>query len=62
MAEQKIKTSANFSPRQVSALSAEARRLGISENELLRRIVDSWLDAKETFPALTSRAAAQKPA
>jgi hypothetical protein len=36
--------SVNFSDRAMAHLRAEAQRIGISVSDLLRRIVDQWLD------------------
>lgn len=44
MAEQKIPTTVGFTSRQVLAVRSEARRLDISESEVVRRIVDWWID------------------
>lgn len=36
-----------FSDQAIETLRAEARRLGISVSDLLRRIVDQWIDRQE---------------
>lgn len=42
--EQKIKISAGLTSRVVTAIQAEADRVGISFADKLRRITDDWLD------------------
>ena len=40
----KIQVSVNLSPRTVTMLSGEAKRLGISFSDQVRRITDVWAD------------------
>lgn len=41
---QKIKISVGLSPRVVTAIEAEAKRMGITFADKLRRITDNWAD------------------
>lgn len=42
-----VRQSVTLTKPQDKALEAEARRLGITKSDLLRRIVDSWREQKE---------------
>jgi hypothetical protein len=42
--EHKIKISVGLTPRVETALKNEARRAGISQGEMARRVFDIWLD------------------
>ena len=53
--EQKIKISAGLTPRVVTAIQAEAKRLGVSFGDMLRRITDQWLDTRESAKAPANR-------
>lgn len=45
--EHKIRLSIGFTPRQDAAITAEAKRLGSSDGDVVRRIIDNWIDARE---------------
>ena len=49
--ERKIKISANLTERMVTAIRKEATRLGISDNDVVRRIMDAWCDQIEASRA-----------
>ena len=42
--DQKVRISVGFTPKTETALAAEARRLGISFGDMVRRITDIWAD------------------
>lgn len=44
MAMVRVKTQVHLTPRQHRELSREARRLGVSLAELMRRLADTYLD------------------
>lgn len=44
MAMVRVKTQVYFTPRQHRALSREARKIGISLAELMRRLADGYLE------------------
>lgn len=46
----KLQTSITWTTRQLAMLRAEANRLGVSVSDIVRRIVDEWLDAKGDKP------------
>lgn len=45
--EHKIRLSIGFTPRQDAAIMAEAKRLGSAAGDVVRRVVDNWIDARE---------------
>lgn len=47
--EPKIKVSYNFTDRQVTAIRKEARRIGIPESDVVRRVLDGWLDGNQVL-------------
>lgn len=42
--EQKIRISVGFTPKTETAIASEARRIGISFADQVRRITDRWAD------------------
>lgn len=55
MIEPKIKTSLQLTARQLTALEAEAKRLGGSWGEVVRRMLDAWIDGPEYRAANPSK-------
>lgn len=51
-AEPKIKCSFNLTSRHVSAISQEARRMGIPDGDVVRRVLDGWLDGNPVLSPL----------
>jgi hypothetical protein len=49
--ERKIPVTASLTPRQVGAIEARAKRLSLSFNDALRRIIDATLDGEEAARA-----------
>lgn len=47
MAEIKLQRSVTFTVRQLKKLEVKAEKLDIRVVELLRRIIDDWIDADE---------------
>lgn len=48
MAEQKIKVSVSLTGRIVTSIDAEAKRLGISFSDQVRRALDEWEGIRRT--------------
>lgn len=45
--EPKIKVSVGLTPRLVTMISAEAKRLGVPDSDVMRRGLDFWADSIE---------------
>ncbi len=45
LAENKIQVSVGLTPKTETAIAAEAKRMGISFSDQMRRITDNWADS-----------------
>lgn len=51
--ERMIPSTFSLTPQQTAALRAESKRRGVSFGEVMRRIVDEWMDEAASKPGLT---------
>lgn len=56
-ADQKIKTTVALTPRQTTEISAESKRLGVSDAEVIRRWIDEKIDELKPPQLRDARAA-----
>lgn len=57
MAQKWVLRQARFTERQIANLDYEADRLGVSSNEVLRRVIDEWIARRKArgAPILAER-------